>query len=34
VESDPLIPSPEGNTLYRKEMGDKASSASGASQPG
>lgn len=33
VESDPLIPDPEGNTLYRKEMGDVASSVAAASGP-
>ena len=33
VESDPLIPQPEGNTIYRKEMGDTASGATGASPP-
>jgi GNAT superfamily N-acetyltransferase len=25
VDSDPLIPEPEGSTIYRKEMGDTAS---------
>ena len=38
VDSDPLIPEPEDNTIYRKEMGDRASGpavspASDASQP-
>ena len=34
VESDPLIPAPEDNTIYRKEVGDTASSATDAGQPG
>jgi GNAT superfamily N-acetyltransferase len=32
VEADRLIPEPEGNTLYRKEMGDAASGPTEASQ--
>ncbi len=33
VESDPLIPSPEGNAIYRKEIGHQASGANGPNQP-
>lgn len=33
VDSDPLIPEPEGTTIYRKEMGGAASLDNRASQP-